>query len=146
MSDAAMPEERCAAVPAPGGEPQPAAAESPADEVTEIDGRIHTLRRRRQELLSTTSPPPAGWYPDVLRRHPYRYWGGLAWTKWVARDGRLLIDPPHHTPPRHSGDRRRRTRASCRSPCSKPHLRPSGPSHQRRGSRNSPARGARATR
>ncbi|HEY5663092.1 MAG TPA: DUF2510 domain-containing protein [Ilumatobacter sp.] len=42
------------------------------------------------------NPPgsvPAGWFPDPLGRHEYRYFNGVAWTSDVSDGGRRLIDP-----------------------------------------------------
>lgn len=36
---------------------------------------------------------PAGWYPDALGRHQYRYWDGTNWTSYVATDGVQSSDP-----------------------------------------------------
>jgi len=35
---------------------------------------------------------PAGWQPDPLGRHQFRYWDGLAWTDSVADDGQQSTD------------------------------------------------------
>ncbi len=36
---------------------------------------------------------PAGWYPDPLARHEYRYWDGARWTDQIADQGRSGVDP-----------------------------------------------------
>ena len=36
---------------------------------------------------------PAGWYPDPMARHEYRYWDGARWTDEVADQGSATLDP-----------------------------------------------------
>lgn len=36
---------------------------------------------------------PAGWYPDPMARHEYRYWDGTRWTGDVSDQGRQTLDP-----------------------------------------------------
>ncbi len=43
---------------------------------------------------------PAGWHPDPVGRHQYRYWDGNGWTSHVADNGVAAIDP---VPARSSG-------------------------------------------
>lgn len=40
-----------------------------------------------------TSPGPFGWYPDVSRRHEYRYFDGKYWGEQVADGGVITHDP-----------------------------------------------------
>ena len=37
--------------------------------------------------------PPAGWHPDPVGRHEYRYWDGVAWTDQVSDAGVVASDP-----------------------------------------------------
>jgi hypothetical protein len=51
---------------------------------------------------------PAGWHPDPMGRHQFRYWNGLAWTDSVADDGQQSADPLSQAPqqwvaPQYSG-------------------------------------------
>jgi hypothetical protein len=36
---------------------------------------------------------PSGWLPDPTKRHDYRYWNGVIWTKNVSDKGRQSTDP-----------------------------------------------------
>lgn len=43
----------------------------------------------------------AGWHPDPLQRHQYRYWSGFEWTEHVSDGGTVSGDPisaPHPRP------------------------------------------------
>lgn len=41
---------------------------------------------------------PAGWNPDPLKWHQYRYWDGTTWTDNVADQGVASIDPLRRGP------------------------------------------------
>lgn len=49
--------------------------------------------------VTATAPPryglpPAGWYPDpIVPRRAQRYWDGVSWTEWQARDGAVVATP-----------------------------------------------------
>ena len=48
--------------------------------------------------MSTSS---AGWHPDPLQHHQYRYWSGSEWTEHVSDGGTVSVDPisaPHPKP------------------------------------------------
>ena len=45
-----------------------------------------------QELLRKYVAP-AGWFPDSVGRHEYRYWDGSAWTDHVSDGGEQGLDP-----------------------------------------------------
>jgi len=42
---------------------------------------------------SDGTPGAAGWLADPEGRHQYRYWDGVAWTDYVADDGRQSLAP-----------------------------------------------------
>ena len=70
-----------------------------------LDGRIAEichpeileLLRRYAEggaaRLASGSGTPAGWHPDPLGRHEYRYWDGSEWTDHVSDGGEQGLDP-----------------------------------------------------
>ncbi len=39
------------------------------------------------------SSPPARWAEDPTGQNQWRWWGGSAWTEWVANDGVTTSDP-----------------------------------------------------
>jgi uncharacterized protein YxjI len=43
--------------------------------------------------MSAPGQTPAGWYPDPVGRHEYRWWDGYQWTDQVASAGRQAVDP-----------------------------------------------------
>jgi membrane protease YdiL (CAAX protease family) len=43
--------------------------------------------------------PPAGWYPDPIEpRRAQRWWDGVSWSEWQARDGEVSARPVVPTP------------------------------------------------
>lgn len=66
------------------------------------------------EPAQSASAVAAGWHPDPLGRHQYRYWNGAEWTEHASDNGRQVVDPitpePRATTP---------TPDSGRSPASK---------------------------
>jgi hypothetical protein len=59
-------------------EPEPVAAEQPAEAA----------------VAEPESTVPAGWYADPSGRFELRYWDGSAWTEHVSRAGQQYTDPP----------------------------------------------------
>lgn len=49
--------------------------------------------------MNMAGPTPAGWYPDPLGRHEYRWWDGNQWGDHVASGGRQSVDPVHAAGP-----------------------------------------------
>jgi len=48
---------------------------------------------------ASESGTPAGWHPDPVGRHDYRYWDGATWTHNVADGGQTSVDPVDAPPP-----------------------------------------------
>ena len=44
--------------------------------------------------MTDTPTTPAGWLPDPLGRHEFRYWDGAQWTEHVSSHGKQSVDPP----------------------------------------------------
>jgi uncharacterized protein DUF2510 len=40
-----------------------------------------------------TTSEPAGWYPDPVGRHDFRFWSGESWSAHVADQGSVSTDP-----------------------------------------------------
>jgi len=43
--------------------------------------------------MATPTMMPAGWYPDPVHRHQYRYWAGTDWTPMVSDNAVTATDP-----------------------------------------------------
>ena len=43
--------------------------------------------------MATPTMIPAGWYPDPVHRHQYRYWAGTDWTQMVSDNAVTATDP-----------------------------------------------------
>jgi Protein of unknown function (DUF2510) len=67
----------------PGVEPSPRKAAELA--------HAHPLPRNGGGITRATLPP-AGWFPDPVGRHHYRYWDGTRWTEHVADEGVVGVD------------------------------------------------------
>ena len=42
---------------------------------------------------AVAATPAAGWHPDPMSRHEYRYWDGQTWSDQVSDAGTVTSDP-----------------------------------------------------
>lgn len=60
--------------------------------------KLVAVFRRQLAPLPTPEDTKAGWQPDPLQRHQYRWWDGIRWTHKVADGNRQSDDPPTPAP------------------------------------------------